>query len=72
MFCLEQSVNSRFSHNVSEDDLGGTLTPVENPDAYIGHNTFYVRENVPLIRRGIKVGNYKLEENQFFTIDSLS
>lgn len=69
MFCLEQAVNNTFCHNLSEDDLGGTISPADNPDAYIGHNTFYVRKNVPFIRTSMDGGNYVLEDNVIITLE---
>lgn len=69
MFCLEQAVNSTFRYNISEDDLGGTISPVNNPDAYIGHNTFYIRKNVPFIRTSMDGGGYTLEDNAIFLLE---
>lgn len=68
MFCLEQSVHNDFCHNVSYDDLGGTISPSQNPDAYIAYNTFYVRENVPFERNQMGGGNYVQEGNRIITI----
>ena len=33
MFCLEEAIHNTFRHNVSYDDLGGTISPASNPDA---------------------------------------
>ena len=33
MFCLQEAIHNTFRHNVSFDDLGGTISPSENPDA---------------------------------------
>ncbi len=70
MFCLEEAVNNRFCYNLSMDDLGGTISPANNPDAYIANNTFYVRSNVPFIRAHMDGGKYHLENNHIFQIDS--
>lgn len=64
MFCLEQAVNNYFCHNTSFDDLGGTVSPSGNPDAYLAYNTFYVREGVPFIRKHMDDGNYTEEHNE--------
>lgn len=68
MFCLEEAVHNTFCHNISYDDLGGTISPSMNPDAYIHHNTFYRREGVPFVREHMDGGNYVEEENEFFQI----
>lgn len=68
MFCLEEAVHNTFCHNVSFDDLGGTISPSMNPDAYIHHNTFYTRDGVPFIREHMGGGNYVEEENEFFRV----
>lgn len=68
MFCLEQAVHSSFCNNVSYDDLGGTISPSGNPDAYLAHNTFYVRENVPFVRNHMDGGKYVMEENTFIKL----
>lgn len=63
MFCLQEAVNSKFIHNMSEDDLGGTVSPSLNPDAYIANNLFYVRESVPFVRPKMDGGEMTLENN---------
>lgn len=68
MFCLEQAVHNSFCHNVSYDDLGGTISPSGNPDAYIAHNTFYVRKGVPFVRNQMDDGNFVEEENTFIDL----
>lgn len=65
MFCLEEAVHNTFCHNVSEDDLGGTISPSMNPDAYIAHNTFIKRKDVPFVREHMGGGNFVEEENVF-------
>ncbi len=51
MFCMQEAIHNTFTNNISYDDLGGTLSPVKNPDAYIANNHFYKRREVPLIRK---------------------
>lgn len=65
MFCLEEAVHNTFRYNVSYDDLGGTISPSMNPDAYIHHNTFYRRKGVPFVREHMDGGNFVEEENLF-------
>ena len=69
MFCLEQAVNNVFCHNISEEDLSGILSPIENPDAYIAHNIFYKRRDTPLIRPKNNVGKYRMEKNEIVIIE---
>ena len=38
MFCLEEAIHNTFRHNVSYDDLGGTISPASNPDARLEQN----------------------------------
>lgn len=68
MFCLEESIHNTFCYNVSEDDLGGTISPCQNPDAYIHHNTFYRRKGVPFVRQRMGGGNYIEEKNIFIDL----
>ncbi len=63
MFCLQEAVNNTFVNNLSYDDLGGTISPAKNPDAYIANNTFYVRKGVPFKRKRMRNGKVKLENN---------
>lgn len=63
MFCLQEAIHNTFRHNVSFDDLGGTVSPSENPDALLAHNTFYVRKGVPFIRNKMDGGAYTEEDN---------
>lgn len=69
MFCLEQAVHNIFRYNVSEEDLSGILSPVDNPDAYIQKNTFYMKRQTPLIRPKTQIGNYQMEENVIIYLD---
>lgn len=64
MFCLEEAVNNIFRSNVSVDDLGGTISPAGNPDAYIADNEFYVREDTPFLRKNMSDGKYELVRNK--------
>lgn len=63
MFCQSEAIHNSFCHNVSYDDLGGTVSPSENPDALLAHNTFYVREGVPFVRNKMGGGTYTEEDN---------
>lgn len=63
MFCLEEAVHNTFRYNVSYDDLGGTISPSMNPDAYLHHNTFIRRKGVPHVREHMDGGNFMEEEN---------
>ena len=69
MFCLEEAIHNTFCYNVSEDDLGGTISPSMNPDAYLHHNVFSRREGVPFVREHMDGGNFVEEENRFITIE---
>lgn len=64
MFCLQEAIHNTFRNNVSFDDLGGTISPSENSDALLSHNTFYVREGVPFVRKNMDGGKFTEEENQ--------
>ena len=68
MFCLQEAIHNTFRNNVSFDDLGGTISPAENPDALIKENTFYVRKGVPFVRKNMDGGNYTLVDNQIFEL----
>ena len=70
MFCLQEAIHNTFRHNVSFDDLGGTISPSENPDALIENNVFYVRKGVPFVRKNMDGGNYKLESNQIVDLNN--
>lgn len=68
MFCLGEAVHNTFTNNVSFDDLGGTLSPAGNPDAYVADNEFYMRKGVPL-RRKRNHGKMTLKNNKITIID---
>ena len=70
MFCLQEAIHNTFRNNVSFDDLGGTISPAENPDALIKDNTFYVRKGVPFVRKNMDGGNYILENNQIVDLEN--
>ena len=70
MFCLQEAVHNTFRHNVSFDDLGGTVSPSENPDALLAHNAFYVREGVPFVRNKMGGGNYTEEDNTILPLQA--
>lgn len=63
MFCLEEAVHNTFCNNVSNDDLGGTVSPSMNPDAYIARNTFIKRKGVPFVREHMGGGKFVEEGN---------
>lgn len=68
MFCLQEAIHNTFRCNVSYDDLGGTISPSENPDALIEGNTFYVREGVPFVRPHMGGGQYTERDNTFYPL----
>ena len=72
MFCLQEAIHNTFCHNVSFDDLGGTISPSENPDALITDNVFYVRDGVPFVRPQMGGGNYTAENNTFLPLDKFT
>lgn len=69
MFCLEQAVNNVFRFNISERDLGGILSPAENPDALVEKNIFYIRKGVPLLRNQMSSGTVTLRDNKIIVMD---
>ena len=68
MFCLEEAIHNEFRYNVSMDDLGGTISPSGNPDAWIHHNVFYHRAEVPFVRAKMDDGKYMAEANEFYPV----
>lgn len=68
MFCLEEAIHNEFRYNVSVDDLGGLISPSGNPDAWIHHNVFYHRAEVPFVRPHMDDGKYVAEENEIHLI----
>ena len=71
MFCLQEAVHNVFRYNVSVDDLGGTISPAENPDALLSHNRFYVREGVPFVRNHMDGGRYTEEHDEILPLSFL-
>ena len=69
MFCLQEAIHNTFCNNVSFDDLGGAISPAENPDALIKDNIFYVRKGVPFVRKNMDGGKYELVNNKIFELD---
>ena len=69
MFCLQEAIHNTFRNNVSYDDLGGTVSPVDNPDAYIANNRFFVRKGVPFKRKRMRSGKVTLKDNEIIIID---
>ena len=68
MFCLEEAIHNIFRNNVSYDDLGGTISPSQNPDALLEHNTFYVRDGVPFVRARMGGGNYTEKDDKIIPL----
>ena len=68
MFCMQEAIHNTFRNNVSYDDLGGTISPSENPDALLTDNIFYVRKGVPFVRKNMDGGNFTEENNQIIQL----
>lgn len=68
MFCLQEAIHNTFRGNVSYDDLGGTISPSQNPDALLEHNIFYVRDGVPFVRARMGGGNYTEKDDKIIPI----
>ena len=68
MFCLEESIHNTFRYNISQDDLGGTISPSGNPDAYLYGNVFRKRKGVPFVRKRMDDGNFTEEGNRIIPI----
>lgn len=69
MFCLEEAIHNTFRHNLSYDDLGGTISPASNPDALIENNRFFVRKGVPFKRKRMRNGKVTLKDNEITIIE---
>lgn len=69
MFCLQEAIHNTFRHNLSYDDLGGTISPSDNPDALLEENVFYVRKGVPFIRKNMGGGTYTEVNNRIIEIE---
>ena len=57
------------SEVISYDDLGGTISPSENPDALLEDNVFYVREGVPFVRKNMDGGKFTQVNDRILGID---
>ena len=68
MFCMQEAIHNTFRNNVSYDDLGGTISPSENPDALLTDNIFYVRKGVPFVRKNMDGGNFTEKNNQIIQL----
>ena len=68
MFCMQEAIHNTFRNNVSYDDLGGIISPSENPDALLTDNIFYVRKGVPFVRKNMDGGNFTEENNQIIQL----
>ena len=68
MFCLEEAIHNTFRGNVSYDDLGGTISPSQNPDALLEHNIFYVRDGVPFVRARMDGGSYTEKDDMILPL----
>ena len=69
MFCLEEAVGSVYVRNVSDDDLGGVLSPSGCPDGTISNNKIYRRESTPLMRKRMSDGKITLCDNEEIIIE---
>ena len=69
MFCLEEAIHSRFCNNVSFDDLSGTISPAQNPDALLSHNRYYVRKGIPFVRKNMDGGTYTQKADEIILLE---
>jgi hypothetical protein len=69
MFCLEEAIGSVYKENVSDDDLGGVLSPSGCPDGIVRNNKIYRRESTPLMRRRMSDGKITLCDNEEIIIE---
>lgn len=69
MFCLEEAIHSRFCNNVSFDDLSGTISPAQNPDALLSHNRYYVRKGIPFVRKNMGGGTYTQKADEIILLE---
>ena len=65
---MQEAIHNTFRNNVSYDDLGGIISPSENPDALLTDNIFYVRKGVPFVRKNMDGGNFTEENNQIIQL----
>ncbi|MDD7465188.1 MAG: sialidase family protein [Actinomycetaceae bacterium] len=68
MICGSEAVNSTFRYNISQNDVGGLLDPVDsNPNGHIYNNTFYIAPDVPILKTDHNArGNVTIENNIFY------
>lgn len=68
MICGVQATNSTFRFNISQNDLMGIIdVPDGVPNGHVYNNTFYVAEDVPVLRDGhVQRGNVRIENNIFY------
>lgn len=68
MICGVQAINSTFRYNISQNDIGGLLDPVDrNPNGHIYNNTFYVAKDVPILKTiHTPNGRATIENNIFY------
>ncbi len=64
MFCLGEAIGSVYERNVSDDDLGGVLSPSGCPDGIVSNNRIYRRKSTPLLRRRMSDGKIILSDNE--------
>ena len=68
-FCFREIyTRSTFRHNLSYDDLGGTISPSENPDALLQDNVYYVRKGVPFVRKNMDGGSFTQVNDQILDL----
>lgn len=68
MICGREAVNSTFRYNISQNDVGGLLDPVDsNPNGHVYNNTFYIATDVPILKTDHNArGNATIENNIFY------
>jgi hypothetical protein len=69
MFCLQEAIHNTFRDNISYDDLGGTISPSENPDALLQDNVYYVRRGVPFVRKNMDGGSFTQVNDRVVELD---
>ena len=60
---MEEAIHNTFLANCSHDVVGGSISPSQNPDALLEHNTFYLRDGVPFVRARMDGGSYTEKED---------
>ncbi|MDD7505869.1 MAG: YPDG domain-containing protein [Actinomycetaceae bacterium] len=67
MICGVEAVNSTFRYNISQNDVGGLLDPVDrNPNGHIYNNTFYIAPDVPILKTQHNPNGRATIENNIF------